>query len=309
MNLRQERLLALKRKRAHVSLKAGQMWKSVSHAIRRLEACDPIFVGLDRSHTVVIFDGDVIGASEQWWDYHYHDEPNNYRVGYNKPGTYMWFETVSYSLAPLPICSNTLSQPFIHPSLAYANVTLPSLPISGPAAGHHLVSLALSTVTTAIASRPFLLDSGSTHPLGFIDDICELDPTGELPPQAIMTFDTTRGRIERFVYQVYMQMRDGDDEPLTAWHSAPFAVNEHANPMLPRLSGLFPFMHAYWVKEPEIDVAGGTWRASSTFSGAVAGVRKGLGDDLEAHTARKGPMGWRETKMAVEEEDDDDMSE
>jgi len=27
--------------------------------------------------------------------------------------------------------------------------------------------------------------------MGYIDDICEIDPTGERPPQAMIAFDTT----------------------------------------------------------------------------------------------------------------------
>jgi hypothetical protein len=94
-NLRQERLEDLCKKRPHISLKAGKIWKSVTHAIRRIEVCCPLFVGLDRTWSIAIFEGDVIGCSHKWWDFQYDYKEKEFRDVYEKPHAYIWYETVS----------------------------------------------------------------------------------------------------------------------------------------------------------------------------------------------------------------------
>ncbi|KAF8533829.1 hypothetical protein BDD12DRAFT_863334 [Trichophaea hybrida] len=152
-----------------------------------------------------------------------------------------------------------------------------------------------------LPARPYLLDTGSSLPMGYIDDICEIDPTGERPPQAIIAFDTTVRRISRFVYLVYMQVRDEHEKALTGWHLTPFAINETPYPKVLRLSGLFPFQHLYWAKDPSESPE--FWSVSNVLAGVTRGLRKRLGDDLRE--VENGKEGVDEEGEGEREEEDD----
>jgi hypothetical protein len=171
-----------------------------------------------------------------------------------------------------------LCQPFVTPALQYANLQLNAIPKGLNWSGHFNINMAIATDSdNDLKGRPYLLDTGSSLPMGYIDDICEIDPTGERPPQTMIAFDTTLGRISRFVYLVYMQVRDENEKALTGWHLTPFAINETPWPKVPRLSGLFPFQHLYWAKDPGDPEF---WSVSNVLAGVTRGLRKRLGDDL-----------------------------
>lgn len=227
----------------------------------------------------MLFGTEIVGASQRWWDFPYENDVQDWRDTYESTNGQYWFETVIPSPTAFGIYLLTSAQPFITPALQYANMQLDAIPPGRPFSGHFSVQMSIAGETDHdLPARQYLLDTGSTFPMGYIDDICEIDPRGQRPPQAMISFDTTVGRIPRFVYLVYMQVRDDNEKALTGWHLSPFAINETPYPKVPRLSGLFPFLHAYWAKDPGEDPA--FWKVSNRLAGVTGGLRRGKGDDL-----------------------------